>query len=74
MIKQAELGMYAIWDEELKPMFSALTQHRRYLAEVIETEPTNQHLELFRNNLTQLDGMIERFHETLKELEEAGRV
>ena len=74
MIKQKELGMYAIWDEELKPMFSALTQHRRYLTEVIETEPTSQHLELFQNNLTQLDGMIERFRDTLKELEEAGRV
>lgn len=74
MIKQEELGMYAIWDAELKPMFSALTQHRRYLAEVIETEPTNQHVELFQHNLTQLDGMIERFHETLKELDEAGRV
>ena len=74
MINHEAFGMYAIWNTELKPMFSALTQHRRYLAEVIETEPTNQHLELFENNLTQLDGMIERFHETLKELEEAGRV
>ena len=74
MIKQEELGMYAIWDEELKPMFSALTQHRRYLAEVLETEPTHHHSELFQHNVTQLDGLIERFHDTLKELDEAGRV
>ena len=75
MIKQAEtLGMYAVWDEEIKPLFSALTQHRRYLAEVVEDDPDHQHVDLFKQNIAKLDGLIERFCDTMSELGEAGRL
>ena len=75
MIKQAEtLGMYAVWDEEIKPLFSALTQHRRYLAEVVEDDPDHQHVDLFNQDIAKLDGLIERFCDTMSELGEAGRL
>ena len=34
--KAPDFGMYCVWDDEVKGLYIALTQHRRYLKEILE--------------------------------------
>lgn len=69
-----EIGFYPIHDSEFAAVYVALTQHRRYLQELLEVGDANEHNGMFRENLQSLEDVIQRFDETRQELLEAKRI
>ncbi|MGI9460292.1 MAG: hypothetical protein ACR2NF_09860 [Pirellulales bacterium] len=69
-----DIGLYPIHDSEFAAVYVALTQHRRYLKEVLEEEEGSEHNGMFRENLQSLEDVIQRFEETRQELLEAKRI
>lgn len=69
-----DIGFYPIHDSEFAAVYVALTQHRRYLAEVLEADEGNEHNGMFRENLQALEDVIQRFDETRQDLLESKRI
>ncbi len=74
MIKAEGLGMYCVWDDEMKGLFVALSQHRRYLKEIIEADDDHPHNGLLVRELEVMDRLVDRFAETMEELQETKRI
>ena len=72
--KAPDFGMYCVWDDEIKTLYIALTQHRRYLKETLEEEDDHPHNGLLVSELEVMERLVERFIETMKELQEAKRI
>ena len=69
-----DIGFYPIHDSEFAAVYVALTQHRRYLAEVLEADEESEHNGMFRENLQALEDVIQRFDETRQDLLESKRI
>ena len=72
--KAPEFGMYCIWDDEIKGLYVALTQHRRYLKECIEADDEGPHNGLLVNELAVMERLVDRFSDTMEELREEKRI
>ena len=69
-----DIGFYPIHDSEFVAVYVALTQHRRYLQEILEEPEGSEHNGMFRENLQALEAVTQRFEETRQELLEAKRI
>ena len=72
--KAPDFGMYCVWDDEIKGLYIALTQHRRYLKECIEADDDGPHNGLLVEQLEVMERLVDRFSETMEELREAKRI
>ena len=72
--KAPDFGLYAVWDDEVKGLFVALSQHRRYLKEILEEEDDHPHNGLLVEELEVMDRLVDRFSETMEELQEEKRI
>ncbi|MGI9447339.1 MAG: hypothetical protein ACR2NI_06785 [Pirellulales bacterium] len=72
--KAPDFGLYAVWDDEVKGLFVALSQHRRYLKEILEEEDDHPHNGLLVRELEVMDRLVDRFAETMEELQEEKRI
>jgi len=72
--KAPDFGMYCVWDDEVKGLFVALSQHRRYLKEILEEEDDHPHNGLLVRELEVMDRLVDRFAETMEELQEDKRI
>ena len=72
--KAPEFGMYCIWDDEIKGLYVALTQHRRYLKECIEADDDGPHNGLLVRELAVMERLVDRFSDTMEELREEKRI
>ena len=72
--KAPEFGMYCIWDDEIKGLYVALTQHRRYLKECIEADDDGPHNGLLVRELEVMERLVDRFSDTMEELREEKRI
>lgn len=72
--KAPDFGLYAVWDNEVKGLFVALSQHRRYLKEIIEADDDHPHNGLLVRELEVMDRLVDRFADTMEELQEAKRI
>ena len=72
--KAPDFGMYCIWNDEIKGLFVALSQHRRYLKEIIEADDDHPHNGLLVGELEVMDRLVDRFAETMEELQEEKRI
>ena len=72
--KAPEFGMYCIWDDEIKGLYVALTQHRRYLKECIEADDDGPHNGLLVRELEVMERLVDRFSDTMEELREHKRI
>ena len=72
--KELDFGLYPVHDDEIKGLYVALTQHRRYLKECIEADDEGPHNGLLVRELAVMERLVDRFSDTLKELREAKRI
>jgi len=72
--KAPDFGMYCVWDDEVKGLFVALSQHRRYLKEIIEADDDHPHNGLLVRELEVMDRLVDRFADTMEELQEDKRI
>ena len=72
--KAPDFGMYCVWDDEIKGLYIALTQHRRYLKEILEAEDDHPHNGLLVRELEVMDRLVDRFADTMEELQEERRI
>ena len=72
--KAPDFGMYCIWNDEIKGLFVALSQHRRYLKEIIEADDDHPHNGLLVRELEVMDRLVDRFADTMEELQENKRI
>lgn len=72
--KAPDFGMYAVHDDEIKGLFVALSQHRRYLKEIIEADDDHPHNGLLVRELEVMDRLVDRFADTMEELQEDKRI
>ncbi len=72
--KAPDFGLYCIHDDEIKGLYVALTQHRRYLKEILEEDDDHPHNGLLVSELEVMERLLERFSETMEELQEAKRI
>ena len=72
--KAPDFGMYCVCDDEVKGLYIALTQHRRYLKEILEEEDDHPHNGLLARELEVMERLVDRFSETMEELQEEKRI
>ena len=72
--KAPDFGLYAVWDNEIKGLYIALTQHRRYLKECVEADDDGPHNGLLVRELEVMDRLVDRFSDTMEELKEEKRI
>ena len=72
--KAPDFGLYAVWDNEIKGLYIALTQHRRYLKECVEADDDGPHNGLLVRELEVMDRLVDRFSDTMEELREDKRI
>ena len=72
--KAPDFGLYAVFDDEIKGLYIALTQHRRYLKEILEEEDDHPHNGLLVRELEVMDRLVDRFSDTMEELKEEKRI
>ena len=72
--KAPDFGMYCVWDDEVKGLYIALTQHRRYLKEILEEEYDHPHNGLLARELEVVERLVDRFSDTMEELQEEKRI
>ena len=72
--KAPDFGMYCVWDDEVKGLFVALSQHRRYLKEILEEDDDHPHNGLLVRELEVMDRLVDRFADTMEELQENKRI
>ena len=72
--KAPDFGLYAVWDDEIKGLYIALTQHRRYLKECVEADDDGPHNGLLVRELEVMDRLVDRFADTMEELKEEKRI
>lgn len=72
--KAPDFGMYCVWDDEIKGLYVALTQQRRYLKECVEADEEGPHNGLLVRELEVMDRLVDRFSETMEELREEKRI
>ena len=72
--KAPDFGMYCVWHDEIKGLYIALTQHRRYLKECVEADDDGPHNGLLVRELEVMDRLVDRFSDTMEELREDKRI
>ena len=72
--KAPDFGLYAVFDDEIKGLYIALAQHRRYLKEILEEEDDHPHNGLLARELEVMDRLLVRFTDTMEELKEEKRI
>jgi hypothetical protein len=72
--KAPDFGMYCVWNDEIKGLFVALSQHRRYLKEILEEDDDHPHNGLLVRELEVMDRLVDRFADTMEELQEEKRI
>ena len=72
--KAPDFGLYCVWNNEIKGLYIALTQHRRYLKEILEEEDDHPHNGLLVRELEVMDRLVDRFADTIEELQEDKRI
>ena len=72
--KAPDFGLYSVWDDEIKGLYIALTQHRRYLKECVEADDDGPHNGLLVRELEVMDRLVDRFSDTMEELQEEKRI
>ena len=72
--KAFDFGLYAVHDDEIKGLYVALTQHRRYLKECIEADDDGPHNGLLVRELEVMERLVDRFSDTMEELREEKRI
>ena len=72
--KAPDFGLYCIHDDEIKGLYVALTQHRRYLKECIGADDDGPHNGLLVRELEVMERLVDRFSDTMEELREHKRI